>query len=154
MTNSSPPDADAAARLFTLFNEIGIINQLSRALFEARLEPGMTILHFSVLNHLMRVGEGPTPLRLARAFQVPKTTMSHTLAGLVKRGYVALQPSPQDGRAKCVFSTQAGRDCRDGAIAALTPDLAGLLPGLPDGLVEEALPHLMALREILDRARD
>jgi hypothetical protein len=36
--------------------------------------------HFSVLNHLMRVEDGRTPLELARAFQVPKTTLS-TLAG-------------------------------------------------------------------------
>jgi hypothetical protein len=67
------------ARLFPLFNEIGIIEQLSRARFEARLPQGVTGPHFSVLNHLMRVADGRTPLELARAFQVPKTTLSHTL---------------------------------------------------------------------------
>jgi DNA-binding MarR family transcriptional regulator len=66
--------------IFRLFNEIGIIEQLSRALFEARLPKGVTRPHFSVLNHLMRVADGRTPLELARAFQVPKTTLSHTLA--------------------------------------------------------------------------
>ena len=153
MPNSSPPEGDAA-RLFQLFNEVGIINQLSRTLFEARMEPGMTLPMFSVLNHLMRVGEGPTPLRLARAFQVPKTSMSHTLAALAKRDYVRMEPSPEDGRAKCVFTTEAGRAARDGAIAALAPDIAELAPRLPAGMIDEVLPHLVALREILDAARD
>lgn len=154
MPNSPEFDPQETGNLFKVFNEIGIINQLSRTMFEARLEPGMTVLHFSVLNHLMRVGEGPTPLKLARAFQVPKTTMSHTLNGLVKRGYVRLDPSPEDGRAKCVFTTPEGRTCRDNAISALGPDIAELLPHLPQGLAEDVLPHLIALREVLDRARD
>ena len=153
MPNSSPPDADAA-RLFALFNEVGIIGQLSRAMFEDRTGTGMTLPMFSVLNHLMRVGEGPTPLRLARAFQVPKTTMSHTLAALAKQGLIRMDPSPEDGRAKCVYSTEAGRAARDAAIAALAPDLARIAMALPEGLVEAALPHLTALREILDAARD
>jgi hypothetical protein len=38
---------------FRLFNEIGILEQLSRARFEARLPKGVTVPHFSVLNHLM-----------------------------------------------------------------------------------------------------
>ena len=154
MKNSSPPDPEMIGQIFGLFNEIGIINQLSRTLFEARLEPGMTLPHFSVLNHLMRLGDGWTPLRLARAFQVPKTTMSHTLAGLVRKGYVRLEPSPDDGRAKCVFLTDEGRACRDAAISAIAPDIAELAPRLPEGLIAEALPHLTALREILDKARD
>jgi hypothetical protein len=61
---------------FRLFNEIGIIEQLSRARFEARLPKGVLVPHFTVLNHLMRVEDGRTPLELARAFQVPKTTLS------------------------------------------------------------------------------
>ncbi|RED11831.1 MarR family winged helix-turn-helix transcriptional regulator [Pontivivens insulae] len=154
MTNSSPPDPQGVGQIFALFNEIGIIGQLSRTLFEARLEPGMTIHQFSVLNHLMRVGEGTTPQRMATAFQVPKTSMSHTVAGLVKRGYVTLEPSPTDGRSKCVFTTEAGRACRDRAIAALAPDIAELAPQLPEGLVEALLPHLVTLREVMDAARD
>jgi hypothetical protein len=66
---------------FRLFNEIGIIEQLSRARFEARLPQGVTVPHFSVLNHLIRVEDGRTPLELATAFQVPKTTSATRLRG-------------------------------------------------------------------------
>ena len=86
------------SRYFELFNEIGIIEQLSRADFEARLPKGVLVSHFGVLNHLIRVGDGRTPLELARAFQVPKTTMTHTLAGLEKRKWVETRPNPEDLR--------------------------------------------------------
>ena len=78
------------ALYFQLFNEIGILSQLSRAMFEARLEHGFLLPHFSVLNHLIRVGDGKTPLNLSHAFQVPKASMTHTLAGLAKAGYIEM----------------------------------------------------------------
>ena len=53
---------------FALFNEIGIIAQLSRALFEARLPEGIHLPQFAVINHMVRLGDGKTPLALARAF--------------------------------------------------------------------------------------
>ncbi len=82
---------------FTLFNEVGIIGQLSGSLFERRLPDGFLVSHFSVLNHLVRLGEGKTPLDLARAFQVPKTTMTHTLAGLEGAGLIRFAPNPRTG---------------------------------------------------------
>ncbi|MEL6433580.1 MAG: MarR family transcriptional regulator, partial [Pseudomonadota bacterium] len=75
------PD-DKVPAIFTIFNEIGIIAQLARSAFEERLPDGMIPPHFSVLNHLIRVKDGQTPLAMARAFKVPKTTLTHTLAGL------------------------------------------------------------------------
>ena len=80
---------------FSFFNEIGIIAQLSRAAMEVRLPNGLTLPHFSVVNHLTRVRDGQTPLALAKAFQVPKTTMTHTLAGLLKHGFVDMRPNPE-----------------------------------------------------------
>lgn len=150
MPRSAPEEA---AKMFRLFNEIGILQQLSRAMLERHLD-GLTVLHFSVLNHLVRVGEGPTPLRLSRAFQVPKTTMSFTLKGLVARDLVRLEPSPEDGRAKCVFLTDAGRRFREEAIAAIGPELTEVMPHLPAGLADDLLPGLTRLREVLDAARD
>ena len=55
------------ALYFRLLNEIGIIAQLSRTLLEARLPSGFVLAQFSVLNHLVRVSDGQTPLTLARA---------------------------------------------------------------------------------------
>jgi len=61
------PDTSASpeAKLFTFLNEIGILAQLSRALFEARLPLGFTVPQFSVLNNLVRVRDGRSPGELA-----------------------------------------------------------------------------------------
>jgi DNA-binding MarR family transcriptional regulator len=104
--------------LFSFFNEVAIIGQLAGSLFERRLPAGFLVSHFAVLNHLARLGDGKTPLALARAFQVPKTTMTHTLAGLEKAGLIRFAPNPRDGRSKCAMLTEAGRVFRNEAIAA------------------------------------
>ena len=46
--------------------------------------PGWSVAHFGVVQHLIRHGGSVTPLDLARAFQQPKTTMTHTLQVLEK----------------------------------------------------------------------
>ncbi|MEL6678971.1 MAG: MarR family transcriptional regulator [Pseudomonadota bacterium] len=147
-------DSDARATYFALFNEIGIIGQLSRAKMEACLPNGLLLPHFSVVNHLIRVQDGRTPLELARAFQVPKTTMSHTLAGLEKHGLVEMRPNPDDGRSKRAWLTEAGHDFRDGAIDMMGPEFGFLAGAFPPERVREMLPHLTALREVMDRERD
>ena len=145
--------ADGPAGLFAVFNEIAIIGQLSTTLFEARLPEGILVSHFAVLNHLVRVGDGATPLQLARAFQVPKTSMTHTLAGLTRRGLVETRPNPQDARSKQVWITPDGRAFRETAIGSLGPDLARIEAALP-GLAAELLPRLARLRGHLDETRD
>lgn len=149
-----PDLATALPLVFTVFNEIGILNQLSRALFEARLPDGVTVAHFSILNHLIRVRDGQTPLRLAGAFQAPKTTMTHTLAGLEARGLVETRRNPDDGRSKQVWITPAGRRFRDEAIGLLAPDVAKLAAGFDLDALGAALPVLTALRIHLDEARN
>ena len=150
MTDPADPSTPP---LFALFNEIGIVEQLSRTLFQARLPHGANVPQFSVLNNLIRVRDGATPLDLARAFQVPKTSMTHTLAGLVQRGWVEMRPNPADARSKQVWITPAGRAFRDEAIARLEPDIARLEADLP-GLADELLPGMRRLRAYLDAARD
>ncbi|MEM9795059.1 MAG: MarR family transcriptional regulator [Pseudomonadota bacterium] len=148
------PDEIDLRRTFAIFNEIGILGQLSRALFEARLPTGVLVPHFSLVNHLIRVRDGQTPLTLARAFQVPKTTMTHTISVAVKHGWVELRPNPKDGRSKQVWLTEAGRAFRERAIADLMPDLADVSATL-DGAAQEALlEQLTALRQFLDTRRD
>ena len=139
---------------FSFFNEIGIISQLSNRLLEAHLPDGFLISHFSVLNHLCRRGDRATPLALATAFQVPKTTMSHTLAGLEKAALIEFVPNPEDGRSKCVVLTAKGRAFRDKAIAMIGPDLARIAADISEDKIAEALPVLEAVRTYLDRMRD
>lgn len=147
-------DPSALPNYFKLFNEIGIIEQLSRNFLEAQLPDGLIAPHFSVLNHLIRVKDGQTPLVLARAFQVPKTSMTHTLAGLEKRGLVQMRPNPKDARSKQVWLTEAGRRVRDDTIARLGPEFISVGQAISPEKVQAVLPILEELRIYLDRARD
>jgi len=147
-------DDKTRSTFFSFFNEIGIIGQLSRAILESRLPDGMLISHFSVLNHLMRVGDGRTPQDISRAFQVPKTSMTHTLAVLEKHKLVQMMPNPNDGRSKNVWITTQGREFRDRAIADMDPDierLSGLLAGIDVAAVGE---QLAGIRKIMDASRN
>ncbi|MDH4413215.1 MAG: MarR family transcriptional regulator [Rhizobium sp.] len=148
MSESAMPD------YFRLFNEIGIIGQLSRSLLEARLPPGFVAAQFYVLNHLVRVGDGRTPLAIARAFQVPKTSMTHSLAVLEQAGLIEIRKNPGDGRSKLVHITDAGRQFRQDAIDALAPDLKRIAAAIPPDHVARLLPDLEVLRKFLDTDRD
>ncbi|WP_147111501.1 MarR family winged helix-turn-helix transcriptional regulator [Tateyamaria sp. syn59] len=139
---------------FEVFNEIGIIEQLSRAILEARLPYGLIAPHFTVLNHLTRVSDGRTPMEMARAFQVPKTSMTHTLKGLEEHGLVEMRPNPEDGRSKRVWLTDKGREVRADTIAALGPEFAKLAEDFDVARLVEIRPVLTELREYLDAARD
>lgn len=146
-------DSDPSV-FFEVFNEIGIIEQLSRAILEARLPHGLIAPHFGVLNHLTRVSDGRTPMEMARAFQVPKTTMTHTLKGLEQHGLVETRPNPDDGRSKRVWLTDKGRMVRADTIAGLGPDFSKLAEEFDVSQLAEIRPVLTALREYLDAARD
>ena len=139
---------------FRLFNEIGILAQLSRSMLETRLPPGIVAAQFSVLNHLVRLGDGKTPLALAQAFQVPKNSMSHSLAVLEGAGFLAIRRNPQDGRSKLVYITDAGRRFRDDVIGALAPEITRIAAAFPPDFVSRLLPDLERLRIFLDADRD
>lgn len=140
--------------LFAFFNEIGIIGQLSRAVMEEELPDGLIAPHFGVVNHLVRVRDGQTPLALARAFQVPKTTMTHTLAGLERAGLVEVAPNPKDARSKCVWLTDKGRNFRENTIRSLGPPFADLLNQVDLAEIQSVLPTLTRVRQVLDAMRD
>jgi DNA-binding MarR family transcriptional regulator len=140
--------------LFEIFNEIGIIEQLSRALLEARLPDGLIAPHFGVLSHLSKGRDGATPVEMARAFQVPKTSMTHTLKGLEQGGYVTLKPNPEDGRSKQVWLTEKGRGLRNQTIQALAPDFMDLIGKFDVARLQAIKPVLTDLRITLDEARN
>ncbi|MEL6102695.1 MAG: MarR family transcriptional regulator [Pseudomonadota bacterium] len=146
------PDADTAV-FFEVFNEIGIIEQLSRTLLEARMPDGLIAPHFTVLNHLTRVRDGQTPIDMARAFQVPKTSMTHTLKGLEQYGLVETRPNPDDGRSKQVWLTDKGKALRAEIIASLGPDFQFLAEHFDTVKLQGIRPVLTALRIFLDENR-
>ena len=139
---------------FSLFNEIGILAQLSRALMEARLPDGLLISHFGVVNHLIRVKDGRPPLALARAFQVAKTTMSHTLVGLEKHQLIELRPNPKDGRSKLVWLTEKGLKFRNQVITDLAPALEEFAEKLPKEQVIRLVEALTEIRIVMDESRN
>lgn len=147
-------DESALMQYFGFFNEIGIIEQLSRAMFEARLPDGVTVDHWAILNHLVRVSDGRTPLDIARAFQVPKTTITHRLSGLEKHGYVEIRPNPHDGRSKNVWLSEAGRKFRHDAILLLEEDIAAIANHTDIDTISSLSHALSEIRKFLDSYRD
>lgn len=147
------PDEGTRGIVFSLFNEIGILSQLSAARFSQCLPGDLTLPQFSVLNHLVRLGDGKTPLRLARAFQVPKPTMTHTLSGLLKNKMVVAKVNSDDKRSKLIYLTNKGRRAQEKSIDALVPDLAFVLTVFSADEIEAALPFLQKLRKFLDENR-
>ena len=138
---------------FLLFNEIYKIYQLSSAAMNAKLPDGFLTSHFGVLNHLINVQDGRTPLELARAFEVPKTTMTHTLSGLKKQSLVGFGPHPKDGRSKCVWITDAGRGFVGQAVFNIAPELTKILSHLSADHVSALVNDLAHIRKLLDEAR-
>ncbi|MEH6700998.1 MarR family winged helix-turn-helix transcriptional regulator [Parasphingorhabdus sp.] len=140
---------------FKVFNEIGIINQLTSAAFAAVLPKGMTIAQFTVLNHFARLGhEQRSPAQLASAFQITRPTMTSTLARLDKAGLVTIKPDPGDGRSKLVSVTAAGEKMRDLCLQRLAGPMADAVSVLSSETLEALLPLLQDVRAKLDRLRD
>ncbi|MEM8749839.1 MAG: MarR family transcriptional regulator [Pseudomonadota bacterium] len=146
--------SDEQKLVFQFFNEVGIIQQLSSTLFNRLLPKGLHNSHFSVLNHLTRLGDGRTPVEIARAFQVTKPTITNTLSTLVDRGFVRVVPNEKDGRSKLVFLTDAGRAFHLDAISRLVPTMQRLEGQLDFAAMAKVLPELVRIREILDKDRD
>jgi DNA-binding MarR family transcriptional regulator len=138
---------------FRFFNEIGIIEQLARTQLERNLPDGLKMPQFGVLNHLVRLGGEWSPARLASAFQVTKGAMTNTLQRLEARGLIRVIPDPNDGRAKLVSITAAGRDMRLRCVDSVSPLLTELLAELSDQEFAAAVPFLEKVRIYLDRHR-
>lgn len=140
---------------FQLFTEIRIIDQLGGAAFERALPAGLTRAQFGVLQHLTRRARpSQSPGTIAAAMQVSRATMTSTLGRLAKRGLVAIEDDPADGRGKQVRLTDAGETMRQACIAAVMPLLPLVGQALTAAEQDQLLGLLRKLREVLDTARD
>jgi DNA-binding MarR family transcriptional regulator len=106
----------------------------------------MELSHFSVLNHLARIGEERTPAQLARAFHVTRGAMTNTLNKLEWAGHVHIRPDWDDARQKFVAISPAGRAARDAAVASVAPLIADVVTDLGADRVRAVLPVLRELR--------
>ena len=133
-----------------LFAEIFMADQLARNLISRALPKGMEISHFSVLNHLARLGDERTPAQLARAFHVTRGAMTNTLAKLEWAGHIHIRPDWDDARRKFVAISPAGRAARDAAVHAVAPLVADVVQALGSDKVRAVLPVLRELRGRLE----
>lgn len=139
--------------VFAFFNEVGIINQLATSLFAKTLPDNVHPSHFSILNHLVRMGDAKTPVRIAAAMQVTKMTMTHSLKVLSERGFISVGPNPDDARGKLVYLTDAGRRFRTEAIARVVGEFDGLFAPEHLAAMERLRPALREIRKHLDANR-
>ena len=149
--NDNQPDQLSDALAF--FTEVGILNQLSRALLEAEMPDGFQTIHFSVLNNLTRRGDGKLPSDLARAFQVPRSHMTDILAKLERFGFVQHRPNPNDGRSKLVHLTDSGRVFRQKTLERARLPMQELAARFDISTLSRTLPVLVELREVMDDMR-
>lgn len=142
-----------AAEVFGFFTEIGIINQLSTAMLAKSLPDGVHPSHFSILNHLVRMGDGKPPVRIASAMQVTKNTMTHSLKVLKDRGYITVEPDPKDGRGKLVYLTDAGRVFRENAILNVSQVFGHVIGPNQQDIMRRIGGDLQEMRRHLDENR-
>lgn len=153
MSNKSLKSAELESA-FTFFNEVGIIGQLSSALFEAELPNGFQLAHFTILNHLVRVGDGKLPSEMARAFQVRRSHMTDLLVKLEKAEYIRFEANPRDGRSKLIYITKSGKEFRSNSIKAFAKPTKLLAKKYDLDRMSKMIPELSALREQLDELRN
>jgi DNA-binding MarR family transcriptional regulator len=147
---SRAPRARADVQVFT---EIGVIGQLTRNRLERALPEGLSQAQFGLLTHLAQHGGEPTPVQLAKAFQVTKGAMTNTLQRLEAQGFVAIAGDADDGRRKRVTITPAGLAAHDLGVKAARPAMDALRARFSDADFATALPFLSALRQWLDENR-
>lgn len=139
--------------MFGFFNEVGIINQLSSAILAECLPEGVHPSHFAIVNHLVRMGDGKSPIRIAAAMQVTKNTMTHSLKVLSDRGFITVEPDPDDGRGKLVRLTEAGRAFRETAIRNVLERFGEIVEPAHQEAMRRVMGDLVAIRKLLDEKR-
>ncbi len=139
--------------VFGFFNEIGIINQLSTAILAKCLPDGVHPSHFAIVNHLVRTGDGKSPVRIAAAMQVTKNTMTHSLKILEDRNFVSVVPDPNDGRGKLVRLTETGRTFRETAIRSVLARFGDIVGPEQRDIMLRTRADLEVLRRHLDENR-
>ena len=138
---------------FAFFTEIAIVDQLVRNRIEKHLTDGLSMAQFSLLTHFYRLGGRWNLVRLARAFQVSKPAMTKIVHKLEQKGFVGVEPDPDDGRGKLVGLTQAGDEAWHRAILTLMPLVEEFRSRFTYSELKQTLPLLQSIRTWLDENR-
>lgn len=158
MTEHDPPPDYAAIR--DLFRNVGIINQLAGAVARRALGSsvvggaGMGTSEMMVLGRSIRMGDGETPTRLARLFQLSKPSMSAIITKLGRKGFVELRADTGDARSKRVYVTETGRAAHAAAEAQLNTAMVRELAGVDVAAILSAAPGIALLKSHMDERRN
>ena len=147
-------DPETLAELYSVMNEVQIVSQLWSNEMRHVMPGDLSVAQFSVLNWFSRVDDEATPGRLARAFQVTKGAMTHTLGRLLDAGLITIAPDPSSGRRKIVRRTQRGAELREAAIANTFGVLQEFASDIDAGRLQRILPTLRLMRRHLDAQRE
>ena len=129
-----------------VFDEIRYIEHLVRTAIARKLPVGLTYPQFEVMNLLARRGDGITPLAIARALQMTKSSLTNTLQRLHARKLIAVEHCQSDGRKKRIWLTGDGRTAYGQCMAAIRPRMDRLRDGFTQKEFRDVLPFLKALR--------
>ena len=152
MTEGIPTDDGELIR--KVLTEVRIIAQLTDAELRRSLAPALSVSEFKVLTHFVRLARSEEPGHLARAFQQAKSSMTATLAKLERKGFISLDPDPDDKRKKKAMITPAGREAWWQGVQNTEPLSKDLAKGFDTDQLRAILPALSALRAFMDEARN
>lgn len=127
------------------FARVTAIERLAAQRLERALPAGLSAASLAVLNRLAIAAAPLTPQELARALQLSKPAMTHTLQRLERQRLVELRGDPDDGRRKRVTLTAAGAEAQRAALAAVRPKLEEVRAAFVPADFEAALPFLERL---------
>jgi DNA-binding MarR family transcriptional regulator len=133
-----------------IFDEIGAIARLLRLSIARELPPGMTLMHFELLLHFVREGDGQTPAELAGVLMLTKGAITNILQRMSDMGHVAVFADVSDGRKKRVRVTRDGIQAYMAVVKGLRSYKQSVRTAFTEGEFREALPFLKALRVFLE----
>ncbi len=129
-----------------VFDEIRYIEHLVRSAIARKLPVGLTYPQFEVMNLLSRRGDGITPVEIARALQMTKSSLTNTLQRLYARKLIRVEVCANDLRRKRIWVTSEGKQAYVQSMIAIRPRMESLRDGFTQKEFREALPFLKALR--------
>lgn len=97
-------------RQLSVPERLGRVARQWQAIADRELAPlGLTYPRWSAIWKLTRLGEGASQTQLAAALEIELSSLMRTLSQLEQQALVIRHKCPDDGRAKNVYLTEAGR---------------------------------------------
>jgi DNA-binding MarR family transcriptional regulator len=146
---------DAPAPAMMAVTSIMRAQQILMARLNELLKPfGLTFPRYEALMLLAFSRAGALPLgKLGQRLQVHPTSVTNTIDGLERLGYVRREPSDRDRRQTLAVITDAGRNVAELATRALNTANFATAPLSPDDL-ERISDLLREFRAVADAAPD